>query len=140
MAQAATSREGRRLSAPTNSRRRATKARPRPGADDSIRIALDPTQINEVLRVARGSGSLHLSHLVGGDLDRLVTDDVKLSRSLVRGLLTYVTIPDDGRDIGVAEVARQLHMNTSTAHRYITTLMAVGLIERHPRTRRYRRI
>jgi DNA-binding IclR family transcriptional regulator len=29
-------------------------------------------------------------------------------------------------------------MNTSTTHRYVTTRLAVGLIERDPATRRYR--
>jgi DNA-binding IclR family transcriptional regulator len=29
-------------------------------------------------------------------------------------------------------------MNTSTTHRYVTTLLAVGLLERDPSTRKYR--
>ena len=40
--------------------------------------------------------------------------------------------------MGIAELARMLDMNTSTTHRYVTTLLAVGLIERDPATRRYR--
>ena len=31
-----------------------------------------------------------------------------------------------------------LDMNPSTAHRYLSTLLAVGLLERNPDTRRYR--
>jgi IclR family pca regulon transcriptional regulator len=46
--------------------------------------------------------------------------------------------PADGGYLGIAELARTLGMNTSTTHRYVTTLLAVGLLERDPATRRYR--
>ncbi|MHB8241728.1 MAG: helix-turn-helix domain-containing protein [Solirubrobacteraceae bacterium] len=130
------------MSAPTKPPRKMAKADPRETAGaGEVRIELGPAQVNQILRAAGGSPSLHLSQLADGNLDRLLaeTGDTKFSRSLVRGLLSYITFPDDGRYLGVAEVARHLHMNTSTTHRYITTLLAVGLVERHPRTRRYRR-
>ncbi len=65
-------------------------------------------------------------------------DDRRLSRSLLSGLLVLSCFPSDGDYLGIAELARMLDMNTSTTHRYVTTLLAVGLLERDPATRRYR--
>jgi len=65
-------------------------------------------------------------------------DDRRLSRSLLSGLLVLSCFPSDGGSLGIAELARRLDMNTSTTHRYVTTLLAVGLLERDSSTRRYR--
>lgn len=65
-------------------------------------------------------------------------EDRRLSRSLLSGLLVLSCFPADGGYLGIAELARMLDMNTSTTHRYVTTLLAVGLLERDPATRRYR--
>lgn len=65
-------------------------------------------------------------------------DDRRLSRSLLSGLLVLSCFPPDGGYLGIAELARMLDMNTSTTHRYVTTLLAVGLLDRDPATRRYR--
>ncbi len=65
-------------------------------------------------------------------------EDRRLSRSLLSGLLVLSCFPADGGYLGIAELARMLGMNTSTTHRYVTTLLAVGLLERDPATRRYR--
>jgi DNA-binding MarR family transcriptional regulator len=65
-------------------------------------------------------------------------EDRRLSRSLLSGLLVLSCFPPDGGYLGIAELARMLSMNTSTTHRYVTTLLAVGLLERDPATRRYR--
>ena len=59
-------------------------------------------------------------------------DDRRLSRSLLSGLLVLSCFPTDGGFLGIAELARMLDMNTSTTHRYVTTLLAVGLLERDP--------
>jgi DNA-binding MarR family transcriptional regulator len=101
-------------------------------------LELGRAQVNAVLRSVSGTGhlSLQLSKLA---TPKTVALDRSLSRSLVLGLLTYATLPDDGSYLGVAEVARALEMHTSTAHRYVSTLLAVGLIERDSSTRRYRR-
>ena len=37
-----------------------------------------------------------------------------------------------------AHIADQLGMSQTTAHRYITTLTAAGLLERNPTSREYR--
>jgi IclR family pca regulon transcriptional regulator len=65
-------------------------------------------------------------------------EDRRLSRSLLSGLLVLSCFPSEGGYLGIAELARMLNMNTSTTHRYVTTLMSVGLLERDPGTRRYR--
>ena len=65
-------------------------------------------------------------------------EDRRLSRSLLSGLLVLSCFPADGGYLGIAELARMLDMNTSTTHRYVTTLLAVGLLERDSATRRYR--
>jgi DNA-binding MarR family transcriptional regulator len=64
--------------------------------------------------------------------------DKTLSRSLLAGLLVLSCLPLDGSYIGVADVARRLGMNTSTTHRYMKTLWAVGLVEREAESRKYR--
>jgi hypothetical protein len=63
-------------------------------------------------------------------------EDRRLSRSLLSGLLVLSCFPEDGGYLGIAELARTLGMNTT--HRYVTTLLAVGLLERDAATRRYR--
>jgi hypothetical protein len=65
-------------------------------------------------------------------------DDRSLSHSLLIGLEVLTCFPLDGTERGVAEIAKQLGMNNSTVHRYMSTLMRVGLLEQNPYTRLYR--
>jgi DNA-binding IclR family transcriptional regulator len=65
-------------------------------------------------------------------------EDRALSHSLLIGLQVLTCFPLDGTERGVADIARQLGMNNSTVHRYMTTLMRVGLLERDPYSRWYR--
>ncbi len=65
-------------------------------------------------------------------------EDRSLSHSLLIGLEVLTCFPLDGTERGVAEVAKQLGMNNSTVHRYMSTLMRVGLLEQNPYTRLYR--
>jgi DNA-binding MarR family transcriptional regulator len=66
-----------------------------------------------------------------------VEADARLSRSLLRGLslLTCFTEEDER---GIVEVAEEIDMSPSTAHRYALTLLTLGLLERSPHTRKYR--
>lgn len=66
-------------------------------------------------------------------------DDPRLSSSFLIGLLVLLAFPDDGTWAGNSEIARHIEMSPSTTHRYISTLLATGLLERHPQTRKYRR-
>jgi DNA-binding MarR family transcriptional regulator len=63
--------------------------------------------------------------------------DARLSRSLLRGLSILTCFTDDGGPRGIVEVAEELEMSPSTAHRYALTLLALGLLERSPHTRKY---
>ncbi len=65
-------------------------------------------------------------------------EDRSLSHSLLIGLQVLTCFPLDGTERGVAEVAKQLRMNNSTVHRYMSTLMRIGLLEQDMYTRLYR--
>lgn len=133
----------------------------------SISITLSPTQVDEVVRAAsRGrapsistliadsliaplrarngaessagtSGAPKRAPLVGGYLPG-DTDDPRLSRSLLRGLSLLTVFGPDGGERGIVELAEDLGMSPSTAHRYALTLVELGLLERCPKTRKYR--
>jgi hypothetical protein len=115
-----------------------------------VMIELTKAQVDKVVRAAGQGGTMSvlLSALKDPDwtlsLDSskwtypVQMDDRRLSRSLLSGLLVLSCFPVDGGYLGIAELARVLDMNTSTTHRYVTTLLAVGLLERDPTTRRYR--
>ena len=64
--------------------------------------------------------------------------DPRLSRSLLRGLSLLTGFGPDGAERGIVELAQELGMSASTAHRYAVTLVELGLLERCPRTRKYR--
>jgi hypothetical protein len=66
------------------------------------------------------------------------TDDPRLSRSLLRGLSLLSGFGPDGAERGIVELADEVGMSPSTAHRYAQTLVELGLLERCPRTRKYR--
>lgn len=116
--------------------------------DETITIELSKSQIDQVVRSAGAGGtmSILLTALRSPDWTLSIDsdeypeqmDDRRLSRSLLAGLLVLSCFPVDGGYLGIADLARMLGMNTSTTHRYVTTLLAVGLIERDPATRRYR--
>jgi hypothetical protein len=64
--------------------------------------------------------------------------DPRLSRSLMRGLSILTCFGPDGGARGIVELAGDLRMSPSTAHRYALTLVELGLLERCPKTRKYR--
>jgi IclR helix-turn-helix domain len=118
--------------------------RPRADAADGVLVELSRAQVDRVVRSAAEGGSM--SVLLSGLKDIRAAlahepnqlEDSRLSRSLLAGLLMLASFPTDGSYLGNAEIARLLNMNPSTAHRYVSTLVAVGLLERDPATRRYR--
>jgi hypothetical protein len=126
-------------------------ARTNGGPDgETVLIELSKAQVDQVVRTAGQGGTM--SVLLSALRDPQWTlaldseewaypaqmDDRRLSRSLLSGLLVLSCFPPDGGYLGIAELARMLDMNASTTHRYVTTLLAVGLLERDPATRRYR--
>ena len=102
----------------------------------SISITLSPIQIDQVVRAASRSRSPSVSALIGGYLpsDR---EDPRMSRSLLRGLSLLTGFGPDGAARGIVELAGDLGMSPSTAHRYASTLVELGLLERCPQTRKY---
>ncbi|MBA3808525.1 MAG: helix-turn-helix domain-containing protein [Solirubrobacterales bacterium] len=52
--------------------------------------------------------------------------------------MLFASFPQDGSELGINDLARLTEMNPSTTHRYVTTLVEVGLLQRDPKTRRYR--
>jgi hypothetical protein len=113
-------------------------------ASSGISIELTRPQID---RVVRESGqATGVSTLLRGLTEdstlasryEALSDSPRLSRSLLLGLLVLASFPPDGDSLAVTDVAARLGMSPSTTHRYMTTLLAVGLLDQDPRTRRYR--
>jgi hypothetical protein len=111
-------------------------------SENGVSIELSKAQINRVVRESAQDVGL-MDSLRGVDqLDleafAMRLDDVRFSRSLLRGLMVLAAFPADGSDRAVTDVAKQLGMGVSTAHRYASTFVEVGLLERDPVSRRYR--
>jgi hypothetical protein len=117
---------------------------------EKISIELSKAQVDQVVRNAGQGGTMSVLLSALRDPDWTLAfdsddwaypaqmEDRRLSRSLLSGLLVLSCFSLDGEDLGIAELARMLNMNTSTTHRYVTTLLAVGLLERDSSSRRYR--
>jgi DNA-binding transcriptional ArsR family regulator len=111
--------------------------------DSGITIELTSTQVDRVVRNAanaQGISSLlqGLSEKGGAATFKELAESPRLSRSLLLGLLVLASFPADSSPLTVTDVANHLEMSPSTTHRYLTTLLAIGLLEQDPRTRRYR--
>jgi IclR helix-turn-helix domain len=129
----------------------------------SISITLSPTQVDDVVRAASRGHAPSISMLIAkslnaplraedaltaappseGELPRrgyLPVDsaDPRLSQSLLRGLAILTRFGPDGESRGIVELAGELGMSPSTTHRYAHTLVELGLLERCPKTRKYR--
>jgi predicted transcriptional regulator len=118
--------------------------------EEKILIELSKAQVDQVVRDAGQGGTMSVLLSALRDPEWTLAldsddwaypaqmEDRRLSRSLLSGLLVLSCFSLDGDDLGIAELARMLNMNTSTTHRYVTTLLAVGLLERDSSSRRYR--
>ena len=131
--------------------RNGSSPRPTRGPDDQVCLELTEAQVEGVIRAtadARGpSLSLLLSGLISeqaiteGSLEDRYEAELesgRLSHSLFRGLLILALFISGEEGRGVVEVARQLGLSPSTTHRYMTTLVAFGLLVQDPATRKYR--
>jgi IclR helix-turn-helix domain len=132
-----------------------------------ISIALSSAQVAAVVRAASHSRTPSVSSLIAralhaplsdaspadsrsarsrngaqADMDALALaledTDPRLSQSLLRGLSILTRFGADGSVRGIVDLARELGMSASTTHRYATTLVQLGLLERCPDTRKYR--
>jgi DNA-binding MarR family transcriptional regulator len=112
--------------------------------DSGISIELTRMQVNQIVRGASEEDSVSI--LLRGlsqrgtfaSQFRSLSESPRLSRSLLLGLLVLACFPTDGDALAVTDVAERLRMSPSTTHRYMTTLLAVGILEQDPRSRRYR--
>ncbi len=125
----------------------------------SISITLSPGQVDAVVRAAAHGRGPSISTLIMGTLSAPfgaangrphtstrpprrqpipVSDDPRLSRSLLRGLSLLSGFSAVGEERGIVELAEELDMSPSTAHRYALTLVELGLLERCPDSRKYR--
>jgi hypothetical protein len=119
--------------------------------EELVSLELTQAQVEAIIRATADSHGPSLNLLLSG----LITEQAisegtledkyceelesgRLSHSLFRGLLILALFisGEDGR--GVVEVARQLGLSPSTTHRYMTTLVAFGLLVQDPATRKYR--
>lgn len=132
---------------------------------EPISVTLSPTQVDEILRAASQSRAPSVASLIAdalstgasasaatqdegqGSKDQTPppagylpgdTSDRRLSRSLLRGLSILTCFGASGEERGIVELSRDLGMSASTAHRYALTLVELGLLERCPRSRKYR--
>ena len=113
-------------------------------SEHGIMIELSADQVDRVVREAgKDTGLLGLvggmEDLVGFWASPAQLDDPRFSRSLLRGLMVLASFKPDGASREVTDVARELEMGASTIHRYASTLVEVGLLERDPVSREYRR-
>jgi hypothetical protein len=124
----------------TRPRKRASRSK-----DGPMLLELSPAQVDHVISAATDANSIQTVLLglngAGSEMhiDSSSLDDVRLSRSLLSGLLVLAAFPADRSFAGNAEIAHELGMTLTTTHRYISTLVAAGLLERDPHTRKYRR-
>lgn len=106
-------------------------------------IELSKAQVNRVVREAAQDDALLGLLGAPGEVDFQASpeqlDDPRLSRSLLRALMILASFPADGTARALTDVANQLGMAASTAHRYLSTFVEVGLLERDPDSRAYRR-
>jgi IclR helix-turn-helix domain len=111
----------------------------------NVAVRLTDEQVCEVVRTASAekqragllAGVGELSHL----RDRVAPwlEDPSCSQAALRAVLVYAAFPVDGSERGLNDVAGELGISPSTAHRYARSWMAVGLLGQDPHSRLYRR-
>lgn len=107
-------------------------------------LELGSEQVAQVLSAAAGSGNFQLA-LSGLSVDETIlaalpeqAEILRLSRSLLQGLVAFASFPADGSYVTLKAAAGRLGMPSSTTHRYLSTLVRVRLLEHDPATRTYR--
>jgi hypothetical protein len=111
-----------------------------------VTITLTESQVAQVAREALGDDGLSVLLAELGDRETLssrarsIATDDRYSQALLRALLVLLAFPADGSERELTDVARQLELSPSTAHRYARTWVELGLVEQDARSRRYRRV
>jgi DNA-binding MarR family transcriptional regulator len=106
---------------------------------EPVMIELTAAQLAQVAmaRVPRPDLLPSVGTEATADRCRKLANDPRLSAALIAGMLVLSSLPRDG-DVAVTELARTLQMSASTTHRYLATLLALGLVDQDAQTRRYR--
>jgi len=110
-----------------------------------VKIVLTDTQIallardlsNSAPRAALAIGMSDPAALQAS-VEPLLSDPSQ-SQSLLKALLVLAVFPDDGSELALKDVAAQLGWGTTATHRYCLTWASLGVLERNPVTRAYRR-
>jgi hypothetical protein len=110
-----------------------------------VSIELTDAQIGQITRAtANGNGGLAALFARLGDMSATARavetrrEAGELSQSTLRALLLLGAFPPDGSYVTLAHMAKAVGFSPSTAHRYASTWVAVGVLEQEPVTRRYR--
>jgi IclR family pca regulon transcriptional regulator len=74
----------------------------------------------------------------GRPLTKPAKPDPGFSQSIKRGLAILSSFRPNRPLMGVSELAREVELGRSTAHRYVATLCALGYLEQDPPSRKYR--
>lgn len=114
--------------------------------ENTVSISLTSSQIAQVVRASYADKDRAVSALASlGDLqtkaeriDR-AADSKHISRSALRALLVFAAFPPDGTYRALADGTKDVGYTPSTTHRYVSTWLAIGLLEQDPQTRQYRR-
>ncbi len=111
---------------------------------ERVRIVLTAAQVEEVVRTTADGGHMSLLLAGLGDVRTALSavseqyERARLSGSLLCGLMILASFPQDGGYMSLKDISLLTGKSSSTTHRYVSTLVAVGLLERDPRTRSYR--
>jgi hypothetical protein len=119
--------------------------------EEFVSLELTQAQVEAIVRATADAHGPSLNLLLSGLItEQAITEGSledrycaelesgRLSHSLFRGLLILALFISGEEGRGVVEVARQLGLSPSTTHRYMTTLVAFGLLVQDPATRKYR--
>jgi predicted transcriptional regulator len=107
-------------------------------------LELSAAQVDQVVVAATSASGIRAMLLGLTDppssleIDPSSFEDLRLSRSLLSGLLVLAAFPRDRSYVSNTEIAEMLGMSITTTHRYVSTLLAAGLVERDPNSRKYR--
>lgn len=107
---------------------------------DSRRVAITPTDTQVAVAVREASRDRGLAGAVAalGEFRDVQTamlqllDDTTYSHSACRAILTFAAFPADGSERNFLDIARDLEWSRSTTHRYLRTLVALGLLQQSP--------
>jgi hypothetical protein len=113
--------------------------------ETDISLPLTTAQVAAVVRQAAAGGDGLSGLLVAMSDPQLamavppLLEEPGCSRTVLRALLVFTAFPADGGQRRLIDVANRCEMNPSTAHRFVRTWVALGLLEQASNSSGYRR-